>query len=98
MAPEGTYYYAEYTYDTKGNRSREKYYDADGELILCLKGYAIVYREFDAYNRMVYEKFYGTDGGTIQMADGAVAYRYEYDDDGELIRTTKYDWMDHEIE
>ncbi len=98
MAPEGTYYLAEYTYDSKGNRTREKYYDENGDLILCLKGYAMVYREYDAYNRTAYEKFYGTDGGVIRMEDGAVAYRYEYDDNGEILRIRKYDWMDHELE
>ena len=97
--PEGeeTYCTVEYTYDKMGNINREKYYDAHDELVLCRKGYAMVYREFDAYNRIAYEKFYGTDGGTIPMADGAVSYRYEYDDEGNLIRTRKFDWWDHEI-
>ena len=97
MAPDGTYFRVEFTYDKKDNINREKYYDAEGNLILCAKGYAMVYREYDAYNRVSYEKFYGTDGGTIAMEDGAVSYRYQYDDQGELILIQKFDWMDHEI-
>ncbi len=97
--PEGeeAYCTVEYTYDKMGNINREKYYDKQDELVLCRKGYAMIYREYDAYNRIVYEKFYGTDGGTIRMEDGAVSYRYEYDDDGKQIRIRKYDWLDHEI-
>ncbi len=95
---EDTYCVVEYTYDKMGNINREKYYDENNELILNLKGYAMVYREYDSYNRIAYEKFYGTDGGTIQMADGAVSYRYEYNENGEIIQIRKYDWLDHEIE
>ncbi len=93
-----TYYRVIYTYDKNGLINREKYYDQDGQPVLCKAGYAIVYREFDKYNRVVYEKFYGTDGFATMLADGAVSYRYEYDDDGNLIRTTKYDYNDHEVE
>ena len=88
---------AEYTYDGRGNRTREKYYDEEGNLVLCRSGYAMVYREYDAYNRVRYEKFYGSDGGVTALEDGTVAYRYEYDDNGELVRIRKFDWMDHEL-
>ena len=93
-----TYYRVEYTYDKIGNINREKYFDIDGKPIRCLAGYAIVYREFDAYNRIIYEKYYDTDGFAIMLEDGAVSRRFEYNDDGELIRTTKYDYGDHEVE
>lgn len=92
------YYRVEYTYDKRGNINREKYYDANGKPVRCLKGYSIVYREFDSYNRVVYEKFYDTDGFAIMLEDGAVSYRYVYDDDGKLIETTKYDYGDHVVE
>ena len=98
MSPDGMYYQVEFTYDKKDNVNREKYYDADGNLVLNAKGYAIVYREFDAYNRVVYERFAGTGLEDPQLEDGAFSYRYEYDDHGELIKKTAYDWMDHEIE
>ena len=87
----------DYTYD-KGNISREKYFDLEGNPVRCLKGYAIVYREYDPFNRVKYEKFFDTDGFAIMLADGAVSYRYEYDDDGELLQITKYDYMDREVE
>lgn len=92
-----TYYRVEYTYDKIGNINREKYFDIEGKPIRCLAGYAIVYREFDAYNRIIYEKYYDTDGFAIMLEDGAVSRRFEYNDDGELIRTTKYDYGDHEV-
>ena len=92
------YYKVEYTYDKMGNINREKYYDADGQPVRCLMGYAIVYREFDAYNRVVYEKFYDTDGFAIMLEDGAVSYRYQYNEDGKMIKKTKYDYGDHEVE
>lgn len=95
---EDTYCTVEYTYDKMGNINREKYYNRDGELVLCRKGYAIVYREYDAYNRVVYEKFSGNGMEDPQLEDGAFAYRYEYDGDGNLTQIRKYDWMDHEIE
>ena len=88
---EDTYCMVEYTYDKMGNINREKYYDANGELIRCLKGYSMVYREYDAFNRVVYEKWYETEEGTV-------SFRYQYGEDGELISTKKYDWLDHEIE
>lgn len=93
-----TYYRIEYTYDKIGNINREKYYDIEGKPIRCLAGYAIVYREFDAFNRVVYEKYYDTDGFAIMLEDGAVSRRFQYDDDGNLILTTKYDYGDHEVE
>ena len=86
------------TYDKKGNINREKYYDADDLPICCLAGYAIVYREYDAFNRVDYEKFYGPDGFAVMLEDGAVSYRYVYDDEGQLLKTTKYDFADHEVE
>ena len=94
---DDTYYRIEYTYDKVGNINREKDYDADGKPVCCAKGYAIVYREYDAYNRVVYEKFYGTDASAIMLEDGSVCHRYEYDENGKLIRTTKYDYYDHEV-
>ena len=93
-----TYYSVEYTYDKAGNVNREKYYGADGMPIRCKKGYAIVYREYDAANRVIYEKFFDTDGFAIMLEDGAVSYRYQYDESGNLIKTTKYDYGDHEVE
>ena len=92
------YYRVEYTYDKMGNVNREKYYDADGTPMRCAGGYAIVYREFDAYNRVIYEKFFDTDGFAIMLEDGAVSYRYEYGEDGTVLRKTKYDYSDHEVE
>ena len=86
------------TYDNQGNVNRIKYYDESGSPIRCRAGYAIVYREFDEFNRVVYEKFFDTDGFAIMLEDGAVSRRFEYNDDGELIRTTKYDYGDHEVE
>lgn len=88
---EDTYCTVEYTYDKMGNINREKYYDENGDLIRCLKGYTMVYREYDAYNRVIYEKWYETEEGTI-------SFRYEYNEYGELISTRKYDWLDHEIQ
>ena len=98
MNPTGdTYFRVDYTYDKAGNINREKYYDAEGKAVRCLKGYSIVYREYDSYRRVIYEKFYDTDGFAIMLEDGAVSYRYVYNEDGELIRTTKYDYGDHEV-
>ena len=71
--------------------------DAEGQPVCCLAGYAIVYREYDAYNRVAYEKFYGTDGFAVMLEDGAVSYRYTYDDDGNLLQIMKYDFADHEV-
>ena len=93
-----TYCRVDYTYDQKGNINREKYYDAENLPVCCLDGYAIVYREFDAYQRVTYEKFYGTDGFAVQLADGTVAYRYQYDDEVTFLKTTRYNFADHEIE
>ena len=93
-----TYCRVDYTYDQKGNINREKYYDKENLPVCCSAGYAIVYREFDGYNRVVYEKFYGTDGFAIKLADGTVAYRYQYDDNGVLLKKTRYDIADHEID
>ena len=99
MPAEGELYYrVDYTYDKMGNINREKYYDAEGNPVRCKRGYAIVYKEYDAYNRVVYEKFYDTDGFAIMLDDGAVSYRYQYNENGELIQTTKYDYGDHEVE
>ncbi len=93
-----TYYKIEYTYDNVGNVNREKYYDLEGNPVRCLAGYAIVYREYDSLNRIIYEKFYDTDGFAIMLEDGAVSYRYQYDENGNLQKKTKYDYGDHEVE
>jgi len=98
MTAGDTYCRIEYTYDQSGNINREKYYDENGSPILCKAGYAIVYREFDSYNRVAYEKYYDIDGFAIMLEDGSVSKRFEYDEDGKLIRTTKYDYSDHEVE
>ena len=58
--------------------------------------YQVVYTyDKDNINR---EKYFDTDGFAIMLEDGAVSHRYEYDDDGNLIKTTKYDYGDHEVE
>ena len=92
-----TYCRVDYTYHKSGNIKTEKYYDAENKPVRCLKGYAIIYREYDAMNRVVYEKFYDTDGFAIMLEEGAVSYRYEYDESGNLIKTTAYDYFDHEV-
>ncbi len=93
-----TYVRADYTYDKAGNVNREKYYDADGKPVRCLRGYAIIYREYDKLNRVIYEKFYDTDGFAIMLPEGAVSYRYTYDEEGNLQTTTAYDYFDHEVQ
>ena len=98
MTTGDTYYRVEYTYDNIGNVNREKYFDAEGKPVRCQAGYAIVYREFDEFNRVVYEKFFDTDGFAIMLEDGSVSRRYQYDDDGNLIQITKYDFGDHEVQ
>ena len=98
MTRGDTYCRVDYTYDQAGNINREKYYDAEGNPVLCAAGYAIVYREFDSLGRVIYEKFYGTDGFATQLEDGSVSRRYEYDDKGNLIKTTRYDFSDRQIE
>ena len=92
-----TYSQVEYTYDKQGNVNRVKYFDGTGAPIRCRAGYSIVYREFDGMNRVVYEKFFDVDGFAIALEDGTVSYRYEYDLNGELIKTTRYDYFDKEI-
>ena len=94
---EETYCRVEYTYDKAGNVNREKYYDAQGNPVRCRAGYAIVYREFDALNRVTYEKYFDTDGFAIQLENGAVSCRYAYDEEGNLVSTTLYDYFDHEV-
>lgn len=99
MSPGGeTYCRVDYTYDKAGNVNREKYYDAEGNSVRCLAGYAIVYRKFDAYNRVIYEKFFDTDGFAVMLPNGAVSYQYVYDEDGNLTQKTAYDYFDHEVE
>ena len=93
-----TYCKVEYTYDKAGNRNREKYYGADEKPILCSKGYAIIYREFNSRGQVVYEKFYGTDGFATMLEDGAVSHRYTYDENGNLLSVKGYDFYDHEVE
>ena len=99
MIPIGDdqYFRVEFTYDKAGNVNREKYYDRNRQPMLCRDGYAIVYREFDQFNRVVYEKYFGTDGFATVLEDGAVSRRFRYDDDGNLVQTTKYDFVDHEV-
>ena len=98
MTMGDTYYRVEYTYDKSDNINREKYFDEEGKPIRCLAGYAIVYREFDGFRHVVYEKYYDVDGFAIMLEDGAVSRRYQYDEEGNLIKTTKYDYGDHEVE
>ncbi len=93
-----TYSQVEYTYDKQGNINRIKYFDASGAPIRCKAGYSIVYREFDGMNRVVYEKFFDVDGFAIALEDGTVSYRYEYDLNGDLVKTTRYDYFDKEIQ
>ena len=93
-----TYVRVDYTYDKAGNVNREKYFDAEGQPVRCRRGFAIVYREYDAMNRVIYEKFYDTDGFAIMLPEGAVSYRYAYDENGSLTDTIAYDYFDHEIQ
>ena len=74
-----------------------KNYDAEGYPVRCRAGYSIVYREYDGMNRCVYEKFFDVDGFAIALEDGTVAYRYEYDQNGDLIKATRYYYFDKEI-
>lgn len=92
------YYKVEYTYYQNGNIKTEKYYDQNDNPALCKAGYAVVYREYDEYDRVVYEKFYGTDGFATILEDGASYYRYAYDDAGNVVKVTKYDYWDKEVE
>ena len=99
-APLGNepYYRVEYTYDKSGNINRERYYDLDGNPVLCNEGYAIVYREYNARKQVVYEKFYGIDGFATKLEDGSSCCRYTYDDEGNLLYIKKYDYYDRLID
>ena len=50
------YCMVEYTYDKNGNINRERYFDQNGEPIRCLRGCAIVYREFNAARQVTYKR------------------------------------------
>jgi hypothetical protein len=75
----------------------EKYFDEKDNLTLCRKGYAMVHREYDSDKRIVCEKFFGTDGNPIELADGAACYRYTYNEAGEKSAPKKFDRNNHEI-
>ena len=92
-----TYYRVEYTYDKAGNINRERYFDAEGNLVRNRRGFAILYREYDSYNRVIYEKFFDTNSFAVMIPEGAVSYRYTYDEDGNMISVTAYDYYDHPI-
>ena len=93
---EGDVYKVEYTYDKRGNVNRKKYYDQYDRPVTCTEGYSIVYMEYDELNRIIYEKFYGTAGFAIDLADGTVSRRYTYDLDGN-VKVTRYGYQDKAI-
>ena len=94
---ENGYAAIEREYDETGNITLEKYFDEKNNLILCKKGYAMVHREYDSDKRIICEKFFGTDGNPIELADGAVCYRYTYNEAGEKSAPKKFDRDNHEI-
>ena len=49
-------------------------------------------------DKVVAESWYDADGFAIRLEDGAGSRRYLYDDDGNLVQTTKYDYGDYEVE
>ena len=65
MALKDTYCAIEREYDEYGNVCEQRFYDENGELMLCRNGYAIERDTWRAAKEMTAAAYYGTDGAPI---------------------------------
>ena len=77
--------------------SSERYYGADGALILSSDGCAGFDREFDEKDRIIREVYLGTDERPILLPAGYAIVRSEYNEDGKVSRCGYYSTSDEPI-
>ena len=56
MIPEG-YAFVTQERDAHGNLTEERYFDAEGNSVACSGGYAILQREYNVWDQMVFERY-----------------------------------------
>ena len=80
--------YFDYEYDAKGNKTREEHYNSDGS-VNCYVDY-----EYDAgTGKKVSETFYNYENGELTGST-----KFEYDENGDVVKNTNYDKDGNEIE
>lgn len=78
------------TYDRAGNRTGEKYYDADGNMVCSSAGYAEIKRVYQQ-KRLTEEWYYDESGQLIPIALGYAGRKMSYDNAGNMITESYYD-------
>lgn len=89
--PQEKYSQAKYKYDKYGNCAVTTYWDADGKPAVDNQSSHRRVREFDAMNRVVCEKNFGTDGKPLSGVDVNPEGRVKYDQWGNMAEVSCYD-------
>ena len=89
MTVNNTYYKREKEYDEAGNIIIERYYDADGERMLCKEGYDEIHRTYDEEKRPVRLEYY-TNGKPANLTQGYAIVQREYDGNGFVAAESYY--------
>lgn len=75
-----------YSYDSKGNRIEEKYYDRNDRKYI-VNGYSSIVYKYDAFNNLIQENRKDSLGNNAQ---GYVVNKYEYDFWGNLLTEANF--------
>ena len=65
--------------------------NAAGEKTTCGRGYSAVQQTWDADGRLISRRYVDTEGAAVNNDDGVCEDRYEYDEEGRMTGTKKYD-------
>ena len=87
-----------YSYDPQGSLESVSYRDADGNPVICSKGYAGYRDTKDDEGSTISRTFLGTDGLAMETPGGYSEIRYEYDETKQIISIRYFDLNGKQIQ
>ena len=78
------------SYDTRGNETERRYFDAEGNLILQPEGYAVVRSEYDSVGRIAEKSYFDGEGHRVGGKDNVARVKFEYDVCGHVLERRYY--------
>lgn len=78
-------------YDSRGNSTHERFYDAASNKVMCASGFAEGRLQYDDYGNITSMSFYGLDGKRCLCDGGYAECRYEYDANGNVTFCCHFD-------
>lgn len=86
----GSYSSVSYAYDERNKLTQMRFFDADGQPILCSEGYARLQITWDEDGNLLSRSYFGVHDEAVCSTEGFASYNNQFDAHGHVIRSDYY--------